>query len=286
MLRGNTPVSLRCGSQFLDLSAPVIMGIMNTTPDSFYPESRVPPSPQAVLDFAGKLIGEGAAILDIGGMSTRPGAEEVEPGIEIERVIPAIEVVKANFPETIISLDTYRTEVAAAGIVAGATMINDISGGELDKNMFSTVAQANVAYVLMHMRGRPQNMQSFTDYEDLMGEVLRYFVEKLRILSTAGATEVILDPGFGFSKTMQQNYQLIDRLDLFRMLERPVMVGVSRKSSVYKTIGKTSGEALEATSALHMAALMKGARILRVHDVGAASDVIKVYQHLLAVHNP
>ncbi len=286
MLRGNQPVTLRCGSQLLDLSVPVVMGIINVTPDSFFPGSRIPDETDKIIDFAGKMIEEGAAILDIGGMSSRPGAVEIEVGIEMERVIPAIEAVKKTFPEIIISLDTYRAPVAKEGIRAGATMINDISGGELDEEMVYLVSNAHVSYVLMHMKGNPATMQSMTDYQDLVGELLRYFVQKIRTLSKAGITDIILDPGFGFSKTMQQNYELIHHLEVFHMLNHPLMIGLSRKSTLSKTIGRPVEETLEATSALHMAALLKGAGILRAHDVKAACDVIKVYHQLQMVQNP
>ena len=286
MLRGSTPVTIRCGSQLLDLSTPLVMGIMNVTPDSFYPNSRVETGVNSISDFAGKMIEEGASILDIGGMSTRPGAAEIDVLEELDRVIPAIEVVKKHYPHMIISLDTYRAQVAKKGLQAGADIINDISGGELDSEMFNTVAEAKAPYVLMHMRGNPATMQSMTDYENLAREVGKYFVEKIRVLTKAGISELILDPGFGFSKTMQQNYELIRHLHVFNMLGRPMMIGLSRKSTLSKTIGRPVEDTLVATSALHMAALEGGAKILRVHDVRAAKDVIAVYQHLQLTQNP
>jgi len=280
MLRGSHQVTLRCGDHLLDLSSPVVMGIMNITPDSFYEGSRVIPEQTQIIDYAGKMIGEGASIVDIGGMSTRPGAEEIDMETELKRVIPAIEAVRKNFPHIIISLDTFRARIAEEGIRAGATMINDISGGTLDQEMIRVVSSAPISYVLMHMRGHPTTMQSMTDYEDVTKEVLTYFIEKIRVLSQAGMTDIIIDPGFGFAKTMQQNYELIRHLEIFNMLNRPVMIGVSRKSTLSNTIGKPVEETLEATSALHMAALLKGAKVLRVHDVGAAQDVIRVFQQL------
>jgi dihydropteroate synthase len=286
MLRRTTQLTLRCGEKLLDLSAPAIMGIVNVTPDSFYPQSRVGSEGSQITDFAGKMIEEGADILDIGGMSTRPGAEEIGLGLELERVLPAIEAIKKYFPGIIISLDTYRAKVAQEGIKAGATMINDISGGELDKEMIQVVSSVPVSYVLMHMRGNPGNMQTMTDYKDLIGDLVAYFAERIRVLTKAGITDVVIDPGFGFSKTMQQNYELIQHLDVFKMLGLPVMVGVSRKSTLSKTIGRPVEDTLEATTALHMAALMKGAKLLRVHDVKAARDTIAVYQQLQGTQNP
>jgi len=286
MLRGSTPVAIRCGNKLLDLSSPVVMGIMNITPDSFYPHSRVESGLNNIADFAGRMVEEGASILDIGGMSTRPGAEAIDVEAELDRVLPAIEVVKKNYPQMIISLDTYRSRVAVAGIKLGVDIINDISGGELDEAMISTVADAKVPYVLMHMRGNPVTMQSRTAYENVVKEVAKYFVEKIRVLTKAGVDEVILDPGFGFSKTMQQNYELIRHLHVFHMLGKPMMIGLSRKSTLSKTIGRSVEDTLEATSALHLAALQGGAKILRVHDVRAAKDVIAVYQQLQLTQNP
>ncbi|HZV43602.1 MAG TPA: dihydropteroate synthase [Saprospiraceae bacterium] len=286
MLRKNTQVTLRCGEKLLDLSAPAIMGILNITPDSFYPQSRVGSEVSQITDLAGKMIEEGADILDIGGMSTRPGAEEIDISLELERVLPAVEAIKKYFPGMIISLDTYRAKVAREGIQAGATMINDISGGVLDEEMIHVVSSAPVSYVLMHMRGHPGNMQTLTDYKDLIGDLVEYFVERIRVLTKAGMSDIVIDPGFGFSKTMQQNYELIQHLDVFKMLGLPMMIGLSRKSTLSKTIGRPVEDTLEATTALHMVALMKGVKLLRVHDVKAARDAIAVYQQLQDTQNP
>jgi dihydropteroate synthase len=262
------------------------MGIINVTPDSFYPQSRVGSEVSQIIDFAGKMIEEGAVILDIGGMSTRPGAEEIEISLELERVLPAIEAIKKYFPGMIISLDTYRAKVALEGIQSGATMINDISGGVLDEEMMHVVSKAPVSYVLMHMRGNPGNMQTLTEYNDLVGDLVKYFVERIQVLTKAGINDIVLDPGFGFSKTMEQNYELIRRLDVFKLLGRPLMVGLSRKSTLSKTIGRPVEDTLEATTALHMVALMIGAKMLRVHDVKAAKDTTEVYQQLRSTQNP
>lgn len=276
------PNTLRCGNQVIDLSTPVVMGIINTTPDSFYAPSRTGDSAENALDIAGKMLSEGARILDIGGMSTRPGAEEISESEEIKRVLPVIEAIHSRFPEAILSIDTYRSEVARICLRAGATMINDISGGQKDPGMYHVVAENKAPYVLMHMRGTPINMQQRTHYENLISDLLKYFVKQIHICRQAGIEEIIVDPGFGFAKTPEQNYQLIHHLQQFCLLNTPVLVGVSRKSTLSKTIGRPVEETLEATTALHMAALQNGASILRVHDVRPAMDCISVFNQLQA----
>lgn len=282
MLRMSQPNTLRCGNQVIDLSTPVVMGIINTTPDSFYAPSRTGDSAENALDIAGKMLSEGARILDIGGMSTRPGAEEISESEEIKRVLPVIEAIHSRFPEAILSIDTYRSEVARICLRAGATMINDISGGQKDPGMYHVVAENKAPYVLMHMRGTPINMQQRTHYENLISDLLKYFVKQIHICRQAGIEEIIVDPGFGFAKTPEQNYQLIHHLQQFCLLNTPVLVGVSRKSTLSKTIGRPVEETLEATTALHMAALQNGASILRVHDVRPAMDCISVFNQLQA----
>ena len=285
MLISKILTPLRCGNRLLDLSRPVVACIINVTPDSFFPASRMGYSLDETIDFAGKMLLEGASILDVGGMSTRPGAEEIPVSEELDRVIPVIEKISNLFPEAIISADTYRSEVAERAIQAGATIINDISGGNLDERMFDVVARHEVAYVLMHMKGRPSDMQMHTDYQDIITDLLKYFVNKLSELHHKGVRDIIIDPGFGFSKTMEQNYTIIRELGLFRFLECPIMVGVSRKSTLSKTINRAVEETLAATTALHMAALQNGASILRVHDVRAAMDAIAVYNKLTEEKN-
>ena len=280
MLRKGRRNSIRCGNQLIDLTTPVVMGIINVTPDSFYHNSRVDGSIDLAVEMAGQMLAEGAAILDIGGMSTRPGAEEIPLDKELSRVLPVIRAIHEAFPDAILSIDTYRAEVARQCIHAGASMVNDISGGELDHELLEVVAGENTAYVLMHMKGTPATMNQLTEYQYLVHDVLKYFVTKLRQLKTSGINEVVIDPGFGFAKTMEQNYQLIDRLNVFQILELPIMVGISRKSTLAKTIGRPVEETLEATTALHMVALQNGASILRVHDVRAAMDSIAVYNKL------
>ena len=281
MLRKVNPTSIRCGNQLIDLTTPVVMGILNVTPDSFYEQSRIDNSPESAVRNAAKMIEEGATILDIGGMSTRPGAEEIPLEMELERVLPVISALHSAFPETIISIDTYRAEVARQSIDAGAAIVNDISGGELDPDLLTVVAEKKATYILMHMRGTPTTMSQLAEYEYIAHDLLKYFINKLKLLKSAGISEIIIDPGFGFAKTMGHNYQLISQLNLFNILQRPVLVGISRKSMLSKTIGRPVEETLEATTALHMVALQKGASILRVHDVQAAMDTIAVYNKLI-----
>lgn len=283
MLRGECQNTLRCGNQLIELTNPLIMGIVNATPDSFYALSRAGGAVETALDMARSMLSQGATILDIGGMSTRPGAKEVSENEEITRVVPVIEAIHAEFPEAILSVDTYRARVAEESIKAGATMVNDISGGQLDDQLIKVVADQQVAYVMMHLRGTPESMNQYTDYKDVISDLLKYFIKRLQIAGEAGVTEIILDPGFGFAKTMEQNYELIDRLGSFRLLNRPLLVGVSRKSTLSRTIGRPVEEALEATTALHMVALQNGASILRVHDVLPAMDTIAVFNKIREV---
>lgn len=272
---------LRCRNRLLDVSSPLVMSILNVTPDSFYSASRAGENHQKILKKVAEMVSEGASIIDIGGVSTRPGAPDISIDEELTRVLPVIEIIAEAFPSIIVSIDTYRSEVAERAIQAGASMINDISGGQVDNRIWEVAGKYSVAYVLMHMRGMPDTMQNLTDYQDVIGDILKYFVNKLRQLHRLGMYDIIIDPGFGFAKTMEQNYKLIDKLDVFRMMGYPVMVGVSRKSTLSKTVGRPVEESLEATTALHMAALLKGASILRVHDVKPAIDAIAVYQKLL-----
>ncbi len=283
MLRTDHQVTLRCGNQVIALDRPCVMGIINATPDSFYKAGRTDGILDRTVEMAGRMLEEGATILDLGGMSTRPGAEPISPGEETDRLLPAIEIVHKHFPQAILSADTYRSIVAKAAIHAGAGMINDISGSLLDTDMVRVIAEFQPAYVIMHMQGTPKNMQQHTDYHDLVPDVLKYFVERLRFLQDQGIFDIVLDPGFGFAKTPEQNYELIRRLRQFRLVGRPLLVGVSRKSTLSITIGRPAEDTLEATTALHMAALLNGASILRVHDVRAARDTIAVFEQLMGV---
>jgi len=259
----------------ISLESPKVMGILNTTPDSFYADSRVNHIDDT-LKKAGQMLSEGADFLDIGGYSSRPGADDISAEEEIKRTAPVIKALRANYPEAIISIDTFRAKVAEKALEAGADMINDISGGELDIQMFELVAEAKSPYIMMHMRGTPQNMVTKTDYQDILKEVLDYFQKKLDVLQKKGVTDLILDPGFGFAKNREQNFYLLRHLNDFEVLERPILVGVSRKSMIYKTLAIDSEEALNGTTILNTLALQNGANILRVHDVKEAVEVVKL----------
>jgi len=256
------------------------MGILNATPDSFYEPSRTGILVEKIIEKAKLMLSEGATILDVGGMSTRPGAVEISEQEELSRVIPVIEAIHSALPEAILSIDTYRSIVANEACKAGASMVNDISGGQADEEIFKVASTFNASYVLMHMRGTPQTMQQNTEYEHIISDLIKYFVKQIAKLHRAGVHDIVLDPGFGFAKTPEQNYQLIGQLNAFSFLNHPILVGVSRKSTLSKTIGRPTEETLFATTALHMAALQNGASILRVHDVKPAMDAIAVYRQL------
>lgn len=257
------------------LDTPKVMGILNVTPDSFFDGGKYQ-SDKQILDQAGQMLREGADMIDVGGYSTRPGAEQISEEIETERSVNAIRLIKKEFPEAIISIDTFRSEIARRAIAEGAAMINDISGGELDSKMFDTVANLNVPYVLMHMRGNPQTMTQLTSYENIVKEVLKYFHEKISVLTSLGVKDIIIDPGFGFAKTREQNFQLLNKLDQFGVLGLPLLAGLSRKSMVWKTLDVKPEDALNGTIVLNTIALTKGASILRVHDVKACVETIRV----------
>jgi dihydropteroate synthase len=258
------------------LNKPKVMGILNLTPDSFFEGSRVPTDKKSVLEEAEKKIKEGADFLDLGGYSTRPGAADISIEEEIARVIPAIAEIKKNFPDTLISVDTFRSQVAKAAIEAGAELVNDISAGNLDLEMLPLVAKLGIPYIAMHLKGTPQTMQSETTYTDLVPDVLAYFSEKVKQFSKIGIKDVIIDPGFGFSKTREQNFELLRNLSSFKRLGLPILVGVSRKSMIYKTLEISANKALNGTTALNMFALLQGADILRVHDVKEAKETIEL----------
>ena len=259
---------------------PKIMGILNLTPDSFFEGSRVSLEEKMILGSAEKMILEGADFLDIGGYSTRPGAVDISIDEEIQRVAPAISLIKREFPEILISVDTFRSEVAKTAVESGSDLINDISAGTLDSQMLATVAQLNVPYIAMHMRGTPQTMQVETAYQDLIPEILSYFSEKLKQFKKLGIKDVIIDPGFGFAKTREQNFQLLRDLKNFNVFGLPILAGVSRKSMIYKTLQISPSEALNGTTALNMFALLQGANILRVHDVKEAKETVKLFEQL------
>ncbi len=271
--------TLNCNGRLLVIDTPVVMGIINTTPDSFYNGSRHE-SVGAALEKAARMISEGAAILDIGGESTRPGS--IPPGIEeeIKRVVPVIEAIAGRFPGIFISVDTYHSQVAKAAVAAGAGMINDIGGGFFDPVMLSTVAELGVPYVCMHVKGNAETMHTNVDYDDVTREVLDYFIQRIADCSAAGIQDIIVDPGFGFSKNIGHNFQLLKDLQVFNMFQKPVLLGISRKSTIYKTLGITAEEALNGSTVLHTAGLLKGATILRVHDVKEAVEAVKLTGYL------
>jgi len=267
--------TLNIRGKIMDLSHPRVMGILNITSDSFYIGSRVKGIDNIVAR-AGEMLQEGADILDIGGYSTRPGARDIPMQEEKKRIIDAIQGILSNFPNAVISVDTFRAEVAHSAIEAGASLVNDISGGTLDDRMFDTIIDLNCPYILMHMRGTPQTMSDFADYEDIAMEILSDLEKKVQALRSADVTDIIIDPGFGFAKTIDQNYALLRNLDYLNPLQLPVLVGLSRKSMIYKTLNTTPEEALNGTAVLHTLALLKGVQILRVHDVKEALEVINL----------
>lgn len=265
--------SLNCNGKLVRAETPLVMGIMNVTPDSFHAESRFEDD-AGILRQAEKMLQDGADMLDIGGQSTRPGAVEVGEEEELRRVTGAIDVLRRRFPEAIISVDTWYARVAAEAVGAGAHIVNDISGGMLDAAMLETVGALGVPYVCMHMRGRPSNMNTLNQYEDLALAVMDHFTERLAACHAAGVRDVILDPGFGFAKNGEQNLELLHSLGMLKIFGRPLLIGLSRKSVVYKTLGITAGEALNGTTVLNTISLLNGADILRVHDVKEAKQAI------------
>ena len=267
--------SIRIGDKLLDLSIPVVMGILNATPDSFFEGSREE-STGGALEKAKTMISEGAKIIDIGGYSTRPGADEISIEEEVNRVTPIIRSLRKQFPDLVISIDTFRSKVAEEAILAGANIINDVSGFEIDPAIIDVAAKYKTPYILMHMRGTPKTMQSLTEYDNLFKDISFYFSQKIEELKNAGVKDIILDPGFGFAKTIEQNYDLLDNLEAFQLFERPILAGLSRKSMIYKKLKITPEESLNGTIALNTIALQKGAKILRVHDVKEAMELIQL----------
>lgn len=268
--------TLNCNGKLLVLEKPVVMGIINATPDSFYTKSRLMDG-DAILSQAEKMLNEGATILDIGGQSTQPNSERIMVDVELQRVSNAVRSLHFQFPDAIISIDTYYAKVAAKCIEAGASIVNDVSAGNMDKNMIKTVANYNVPFVCMHMPGSPNDMQQNATYENVTLQILDFFISKVEECRVAGIRDIIIDPGIGFGKTISQNFQLIRQLEIFRMLEKPIVVGVSRKSTIYKTLGVSPEEALNGTTVLNTMALMNGALILRVHDVKEAKEAIDLF---------
>ena len=263
----------------MNFSVPKIMGILNVTPDSFFDGGKYNSS-YKILKQVEKMIISGADIIDVGGYSSRPGASDISINEELSRVIPVIKLIRKKFPNSLISIDTFRSKVANESIISGADIINDISGGSLDPKMFITAAKLKVPYILMHMKGNPRNMMKNSNYSEITYEVSKYFSEKIEKARIEGINDLIIDPGFGFSKTIEQNYELLSNLDFLKQFEKPILVGVSRKSMIYKIINSSPENALNGTSILHTILLLKGANILRTHDVKETFECIKIINQL------
>jgi dihydropteroate synthase len=270
---------INCKGQLIDLLIPKVMGILNVTPNSFFDGGKYK-NEEDIISQVDKMLSEGATFIDIGAYSSKPSAEFVSEEEEIERIVPVIELILKYFPEALLSIDTFRAEVAKVSIESGAAIVNDISAGELDDKMFDVIAEYNVPYIMMHMRGNPQTMQSLTQYSDIVKEMLFYFSEKVKKARALGINDLILDPGFGFAKTTNQNYEVLQKMELFNLLELPVLAGVSRKSMIYKTLGNSAQEALNGTTILNTIALTKGAKILRVHDVKEAVECVTLFEKM------
>lgn len=274
-----THTTLNCKGRLLSLEQPLVMGILNVTPDSFYDGGRYA-AVDAALFQAAAMLEEGAAILDIGGMSSRPGAEILSPEVEIQRVLPVVKAIVQRFPGAVLSIDTIYSKTAKVCVEAGAAIVNDISGGRLDDQLLQTVADLGTPYVLMHMKGLPGNMEGQAVYEDVVAEVLDFFIEGIGRLRALGVKDILLDPGFGFGKTVAHNFRLLNNLHVFQITGCPMLAGISRKSMIWKTLKITPEAALNGTTALHMVALQQGARILRVHDVRPAVETIRLWETL------
>lgn len=275
-----TPLYINVNGRLMDLSEPQVMGILNVTPDSFYADSRAE-TERDIIDRLHQITSEGASILDIGAYSSRSDAEHISTEEEMNRLRTGLDLVRKHQPEAVVSVDTFRADVAKMCVEEfGAAMINDISAGQLDAAMFGTIAQLGVPYIIMHMQGTPQNMQMNPHYDHLLKEVFLYFAERVQKLRDLGVKDIIIDPGFGFGKTLEHNYELMNHLDEFRLFELPLLVGISRKSMIYKLLGTTPEEALNGTTVLNTLALMKGANILRVHDVKAAKETVTLVKKM------
>ena len=272
-------MTINCKGNLIDLSVPKVMGILNCTPDSFFDGGKYK-SESDILHQVEKMLDEGATFIDIGAYSSKPGADFVSEDEELQRLLPIIDLVLKHFPETLLSVDTFRSNVAQNAIENGAAIVNDISAGMLDENMLETVSKLQVPYVMMHMKGNPQTMQSLANYEDVVKEMMFYFSERINKVRSFGLNDIIIDPGFGFAKTVEQNYEVLQKLDYFNILELPLLVGISRKSMIYKTLENSPQEALNGTTVLNTVALQKGANILRVHDVKEAIECVALVEKL------
>ena len=271
---------INVNGQLMDLSQPRVMGILNITPDSFYADSRKQ-TEKDIIARIHQILDEGGDFIDIGAYSSRSGASDVSPKEEMERLKYGLEILRNECPEAVVSVDTFRADVAKMCVEEyGVALINDIAAGQMDPEMFSTIAQLKVPYIMMHMQGTPQNMQKNPHYDNPVKEIILYFAEKIEKLRASGVKDLIIDPGFGFGKTLAHNYEILDKLEELQMFQLPILIGVSRKSMVYKLLGGGPEDALNGTTALHAIALMKGARILRVHDVKAATETVRIFQAL------
>jgi dihydropteroate synthase len=275
----NSNITLNCQGKLIEFDKPIIMGIINTTPDSFFEGSRNQSSTQ-LLNQVEKFINEGVDIVDIGGYSSRPGANEVTENDEIKRVLPAVKNIREKYPNLLISIDTFRPTVAKTALENGTNIINDISGGQFDETIYKIASDFSAPYIMMHMRGTPQNMQCKTEYDNLMKDLIYYFSDRIQLAQKLGLKDIIIDPGLGFGKTLDQNYEIIKHLDLFKVLEKPILIGASRKSMLYKLLSTSANEALNATTAINTISLMNGAHILRVHDVKEAVELKKIYRKI------
>ncbi|SNR77018.1 dihydropteroate synthase [Lutibacter flavus] len=271
--------TINCNGKLIDLSSPKIMGILNITPDSFFDGGKYN-NTAAILFQVEKMLTEGATFIDVGAYSSRPGAKQISEEVELNRILPIVKLLIKEFPNILISIDTFRSNIAIQCVENGACIINDISAGGLDDNMFSTIAKIQVPYIIMHMQGSPQNMQLNPKYDDIIKDVLFYFSKKLATLHSLGVNDIITDVGFGFGKKIDHNYKLLKNLELFKNLEAPILVGLSRKSMLYKPLNIKPNDALNATTSANTIALLNGANILRVHDVKEAKEAIKIVQQL------
>ena len=272
-------MQINCQGKLIDLSTPKVMGILNVTPNSFFDGGKYSDE-KSILNQVDKMLNDGATFLDIGAYSSKPNAEFVSEKEEINRIIPVLKLITSHYPEAILSIDTFRSEVAKICLENGASIINDISAGEDDVKMFETIAKYKVPYIMMHKRGNSQTMNSLTNYENIVKEILQFFSEKVTIARGFGINDIIIDPGFGFAKNTEHNYEILQKLELFNFLELPILVGISRKSMIYKQLNITQQEALNGSTVLNTIALTKGAKILRVHDVKEAVETVKLFNFL------
>lgn len=270
-------MTINCNGQLIDLSTPKVMGILNVTPDSFYDGGQYK-SDKDILNQVDSMLTEGATFIDVGAYSSRPDADDVSEDQELKRILPMVNLILKEFPNTLLSIDTFRSRIAKACIEAGAAMVNDISAGKLDTNMLQTVANLKVPYIMMHMKGTPQTMKQLVTYNHLVKDIMFYFSERIETARRLGIVDLVVDPGFGFAKTIEQNFQLLNQLEYFKLLDLPLLVGVSRKSMIYKTLRTSPENALNGTTVLNTLALQKGANILRVHDVKEAMECITLTQ--------